>query len=109
MNTTYLSNGSNLSINSITSGTTSYLNPIGNVSIGNYLNSSNMTQIQQVKVAVFLVKRNEENEIISSTIIDEFWIEKKSGTSIDFAVAKSLKEDYEPSEIVIKELWHITF
>ena len=109
MNTNYLSNGSNLSINSITSGTTSYLNPIGTVSVGNYLNSSNMTQTQQVKVAVFLVKRNEENEIISSTIIDELWIEKKPSKSIEFAVAKNLKGDYEPNEIVIKELWQITF
>lgn len=106
MSTTYLSNGSNFSI---TSGTTSYLNPIGTVAIGNYLNTSNMTQTRQVKVAVFLVKRNEENEIISSTIIDELWIEIKPGISIDFAVAKSLKGDYEPSEIVIKELYQVAF
>lgn len=107
MNTqTFLSDGSNFSI---TSGTTSYLNPVGNVSIGNYLNLSNMAQIQQVKVAVFLVKRNEENEIISSTIIDELWIEKKPSKSIEFAVAKSLKGDYEPNEIVIKEIYTITF
>ena len=104
MNATY---SSNLSINSITSGTTANLNAIGTVAIGNYLNSSNMTQIQQVKVAVFLVKRNEENEITSSTILDEFWIEKKPGKSIDFAVAKMLKGDYGTDEIVIKEIYQI--
>ena len=64
---------------------------------------------QQVKVAAFHVKRNEDNEIISSTIIDELWVEKKPGVSIDYAVAKAIKGDYEPSEIVIKEIYTVTF
>jgi hypothetical protein len=64
---------------------------------------------EQVKVVAFHVKRNEYNEIISSTIIDELWIEKKPGVSIDYAVAKAIKGDYEPSEIVIKEIYSIKF
>jgi hypothetical protein len=64
---------------------------------------------EQVKVAVFHVKRNEDNEIISSTIIDELWVEKKPGISIDYAVAKAIKGDYEPSEIVIKVIYTVTF
>jgi uncharacterized linocin/CFP29 family protein len=64
---------------------------------------------EQVKVAAFHVKRNKDNEIISSTIIDELWIEKKPGVSIDYAVAKAIKGDYEPSEIVIKEIYSIKF
>jgi hypothetical protein len=64
---------------------------------------------EQAKVAVFHVERNEDNEIISSTIIDELWIEKKPGISIDYAVAKAIKGDYEPSEIVIKVIYTVTF
>ncbi len=64
---------------------------------------------QQVKVAAFHVKRNEDNEIISSTIIDELWVEKKPGVSIDYAVAKAIKIDLDPSEIVIKEIYTVTF
>ena len=63
---------------------------------------------QQVKVAVFQVTRNKHNEIKSSTFIDEFWIEKKPGISIDFAVAKKLDGKYEADEIVIKEQYTVT-
>ena len=61
---------------------------------------------QQVKVAVFKVARNKDNTIKSSTFINEFWIEKKPGVSIDFAVAKLLskKGEYKADEIVIKEI-----
>jgi len=64
---------------------------------------------QQVKVAAFHVKRNEDNKIISSTIIDELWVEKKPGVSIDYAVAKAIKGSYGIDEIVIKEIYTVTF
>jgi len=84
----------------ITTGTTIY----GGLTLNN--NETNMNE--QVKVAVFQVERNKHNEIKSSTIIDEFWIEKKPGISIDFAVAKRIGGDYEANEIVIKQILTVT-
>ena len=84
----------------LSTGTTIY----GGLTLNN--NSSSMSQ--QVKVAVFQVERNKHNEIKSSTIIDEFWIEKKPGISIEFAVAKRIGGDYEADEIVIKEIYTVT-
>ena len=72
------------------------------------LNNNGTSMNQQVKVAVFQVERNKHNEIKSSTIIDEFWIEKKPGISIDFAVAKRIGGDYEADEIIIKEIHTVT-
>ncbi len=72
------------------------------------LNNNGTSMNQQVKVAVFQVERNKHNEIKSSTIIDEFWIEKKPGISIDFAVAKRIGGDYEADEIIIKEIYTVT-
>lgn len=71
------------------------------------INNSNIMN-QQVKVAVFKVKRNKQNQIISSTFIDEMWIEDKPGVSIDFAVAKKLANKYEADEIVIKQIYTVT-
>ena len=62
---------------------------------------------QQVKVAVFKVTRNEEGVIISTKNIAEYWIEKKPGISIDYAVAKLLKDDLHPEEIIIKEIFTV--
>ncbi len=65
---------------------------------------------QQARVAVFKVTRNEDGKITQSSFIDEYWIEKKPGVSIDFAVAKLLskKGEYKPDEIVIKEIYIVT-
>jgi len=76
------------------------------IAYSNQINN-NMNQ-QQAKVAVFKVTRNKDNTIKSSTFINEFWIEKKPGVSIDFAVAKLLKGEYEADEIVIKEIYTVT-
>jgi hypothetical protein len=86
--------------NYISSGTTLY----GGLTLNNNTTSMN----QQVKVAVFQVNRNKQNEIKSSTFITEMWIEKKPGISIDFAVAKELTAEYEADEIVIKEIYTVT-
>jgi hypothetical protein len=62
---------------------------------------------QQTKVAVFKVTRNEEGVIMSTKNIGEYWIEKKPGVSIDYTVAKLLKEDLSPEEIIIKEIYTV--
>ena len=69
-------------------------------------NNNNMNQ--QVKVAVFKVTRNDKNQVTSSSFINEYWIEKKTGTSIDFAVAKLIGDKYEADELVIRELATVT-
>jgi hypothetical protein len=71
--------------------------------------STNTNMQQQVKVAVFKVTRDESGKIQTSTFLQEMWIEKTAGLSVDFAVAKQLKEDVKPSEIVIKEIYTVTF
>lgn len=73
-----------------------------------FSNQETMNQ-QQVKVAVFKVTRNKEGKVTSSTFLSEFWIERKPGVSIDYAVAKQLKEDLSPDQIVIKEIYTLTF
>jgi hypothetical protein len=76
---------------------------------GSLILSNNSTSMnQQVKVAVFKVTRNKHNEIKSSEWVADFWIEKKPGVSIDYAVAKMLKDAYEADEIVIKEIFTVT-
>lgn len=96
----YLTAGSPLNMSSLTTGTTLY----GSLTLNN--NSTSMNQ--QVKVAVFKVTRNKHNEIKSSTFIDEFFIEKKPGVSIDYAVAKKIGYKYEADEIVIREIYTVT-
>ena len=71
--------------------------------------TTNTNMQQQVKVAVFKVTRDESGKIQTSTFLQEMWIEKTAGLSVDFAVAKQLKEDVKPSEIVIKEIFTVTF
>ena len=73
------------------------------------LSNQQTTNQQQVKVAVFKVTRNEEGNITSSTFLSELWIERKPGVSIDYAVAKQLKEDLSPDQIVIREVYTLTF
>lgn len=84
----------------LTTGTTIY----GSLTLNNNGTSMN----QQVKVAVFKVTRNKHNEIKSSEFIQEMWIEKKPGVSVDFAVARELDDKYEAAEIVIKEIYTVT-
>lgn len=88
-NGTFLSNGSGYSISTAIT------------------NSNNMNK--QVKVAVFTVKRNDKNEIISSEFIKEFWVEQKNGGSIVLAAAKQLDKDYDPDTTVIREIHVCTF
>ena len=64
---------------------------------------------KQVKVAVFTVKRNDKNEIISSEFIKEFWVEQKNGGSIVLAASKQLDKDFDPDTTVIRELSTVQF
>jgi hypothetical protein len=99
--TTITTNPSYLAGTSITtSGTTLY----GSLTLNNNTNSMN----QQVKVAVFQVTRNKYNEIKASRFIQEMWIEKKPGVSVDFAVARELGDEFEADEIIIKEIYTVT-
>jgi hypothetical protein len=70
-------------------------------------NSNNMSK--QVKVAVFTVKRNNKNEIISSEFIKEFWVEQKNGGSIVLAASKQLDNDFDPDTTVIREILTVSF
>jgi len=72
----------------------------------NQLNQMNKNQ--QVKVAVFKITRNAIGDIAQSEFLEEFWIQKKSGVSIDYTVAKLLKGDYPADEIVIREILTVT-
>jgi hypothetical protein len=87
---------------------TNYISSGTTISGGLILNNNTTSMNQQVKVAVFHVKRNKHNEIKSSEWVADFWIEKKPGVSIDYAVAKMLKDAYEADEIVIKEIFTVT-
>lgn len=84
---------------SATTGTTLY----GSLTLNNNTSSMN----QQTKVAVFHVTRNKYNEIKASRFIQEMWIEKKPGVSVDFAVARELGDEYEADEIIIKEIYTV--
>lgn len=70
-------------------------------------NQNNMTQ--QVKVAVFEVTRDEKGKITSSKFLKELWVEKKNGTSIDLVVAKQLDKDFNPENIIVKEIIAVSF
>lgn len=94
-----LAAGSSIYGTTLTTGTTIH----GSLTLNN--NSSSMNQ--QVKVAVFKVTRNKHNEIKSSAFIQEMWIEKKPGISLEYAVGKALKYQYEADEIVIKEIYNV--
>ena len=73
-----------------------------------FSNQQTMNQ-EQAKVAVFKVTRNKEGNVTSSTFLNELWIERKPGVSIDYAVAKQLKEDLSPDQIVIRVVYTLTF
>ena len=70
-------------------------------------NSNNM--VRQVRVAVFTVKRNKENKIVSAEFTKELWVEIKNGSSVELVVAKELDKDFDPANTVIKEMYSINF
>jgi hypothetical protein len=81
------------------------------ISDNNTLTFSNLYNMRtkQVKAAVFTIERNDKNEVISSKFVKELWVEIKNGASLDLAVGKELKGDYDPETTVIKEIFTVTF
>ena len=74
-----------------------------NSSSFNISNNKTLTTMQ-TKVVVFKVERNEKSEIVKSRFFKELWIERKPTTSLDLLVAKELGPDFNPEEIVIREM-----
>lgn len=75
----------------------------------NSLTFNNQNMAQQVKVAVFEVTRDEDGKITSSKFLKELWVEKKNGISIDLVVAKELDKDFDPQNIVVREIHTVSF
>jgi hypothetical protein len=61
----------------------------------------------QAKIGIFKVKRDEDNNIISSEFVKEFWAEKIEGVSIDLLAAKELEDNFNPKEVVVKEIYTV--
>ena len=73
-------------------------------------NTIQMNKVQQTKVAVFKIARNEDNEITSAEFIKEMWVETKNGSSVDFEVARNTElGKYKASDLAIKTLQTLTF
>ena len=92
---------------SINSGTGTYISGNSILDTFSSLTVQNMTQ--QVKVAVFEVTRNEDGKIESSKFLKELWVEKKNGISVDLVVAKELDKDFDPQNIVVREIYTVSF
>ena len=97
---------------------TAYLNGTGGYISNNWEVFSDISEnltvrsepmIQQVKVAVFEVTRDEKGKLTSTKFIKELWVERKNGISIDLVVAKQLDKDFNPENIVVKEIYSVTF
>jgi hypothetical protein len=96
-----------------TSGT-STINGYSGCTISNpsaILTVSNLNNMRtkQVKVAVFTVERNDKNEVTSSKFVKELWVEVKNGASLELVVAKELDKDFDPANIIIREINSFSF
>jgi hypothetical protein len=70
----------------------------------------NVMKVQQTKVAVFKVTRNEKNEITSTQFLKEMWIQTKPGVSIESeAIQDSHLQEYKPEELSFKTITSTTF
>ena len=92
----------------LTDGT--YTVPTTGTGILSITNTIQMNKVQQTKVAVFKIARNEDNEITSAEFIKEMWVETKNGSSVDFEVARDTElGKYKASDLAIKTLQTLTF
>lgn len=67
-------------------------------------------KIQQTKVAVFYVTRNDNQEIINTEFLKEMWIQTKAGCSVEFEVARDKDlSKYKSTDLVIKVITSIVF
>ena len=87
----------------------STINYSNNLSLSTAVTPKNSMTPKQVHVAVFIVERNDKNEINSAKFLKELWIEQKNGTSIDLLVAKHLDKDFNPETTIIKVLSTVSF
>lgn len=71
--------------------------------------TTNQNTMKQVKVAVFTVERNEDNQITSTKLLKELWVQVKNNTSLDLLVAKELGNDFDPETTVVKTIQSVTF
>lgn len=78
-----------------------------------YIQPSNFgtenVKVRQTKVAVFKVTRDEWGNINSTKFVDEFWIERVPGKSIDYEVAGLLTEKLPADQIIIREIFTLSF
>lgn len=74
------------------------------------LNTIQMNKIQQTKVAVFYITRNDNQEIINTEFLKEMWIQTKAGSSVEFEVARDKDlSKYKSTDLVIKVITSIVF
>ncbi len=83
----------------------STLNTFSSLTVSN----SNNMRTRQVKAAVFTIERNDKNEVVSSKFVKELWVEIKNGASLDLAVAKELKGDFDPETTIVREIHSFSF
>ena len=108
VNTVYSGNINGYSGTSITTNGTVGMGCSNPSAILTVSNSNNM-RTRQVKAAVFTIKRNDKNEVVSSKFVKELWVEIKNGASLDLAVAKELKGDFDPETTVVREVYSLCF
>jgi len=99
-----ISTGTTLNTNLGTVGM-GVINPSSVLTVSN----SNNMRTRQVKAAVFTIKRNDKNEVVSSKFVKELWVEIKNGASLDLAVAKELKGDFDPETTIVREIHSFSF
>jgi hypothetical protein len=92
----------------INGGTGTFLSATNNLGLSMAVTNQN-NMVRQVRVAVFTVKRNKENKIVSAEFTKELWVEIKNGSSVELAVAKELDKDFDPANTVVKEMYSIIF
>jgi hypothetical protein len=95
----------------ISTGTTlnTNLNGTNNTYLTDYTFNPNNMRTKQVKAAVFTIERNDKNEVVSSKFVKELWVGIKNGASLDLAVAKELKGDFDPETTVVREIYSFSF
>ena len=95
----------------ISTGTTlnTNLNGTNNTYLTDYTFNPNNMRTKQVKAAVFTIKRNDKNEVVSSKFVKELWVEVKNGASLELVVAKELDKDFDPANTIIREINSFSF
>ena len=101
--------GLTLSNSGLTTALTPNITYLQPASLSNYiLNPTPQNTMTQTKVAVFKVERHsEKGTVIKSTFMEEIWVERISGVSLELLAAKDIKE-FDPLTMVIKEIYSVS-